>query len=188
MKLDFGLSHTMLSEEFRKAWPYEFGLVYSVTLTKTSLQTQLQVRNEGTQNFEFQVLMHTYLNIAVCLSSSWLFFGNSHLSLDDFRLTEIHRISPLFASRTSSPRPTSTRPARLPPTPKPPRLWPSPEKPTAFTRTLIPPCRSLSPLLQTTNLCFRLPARPWRMLWSGTRGSKRPRAWLTLARMRHTRT
>ncbi|KAJ5564945.1 hypothetical protein N7513_001187 [Penicillium frequentans] len=63
VKLDFGLSHTMLSEEFRKAWPYEFGLVYSVTLTKTSLQTQLQVRNEGTQNFEFQVLMHTYLNI-----------------------------------------------------------------------------------------------------------------------------
>ncbi|KAJ5280837.1 hypothetical protein N7478_006209 [Penicillium angulare] len=64
VKLDFGLSHTMLSEEFRKAWPYEFGLVYSVTLTKNSLQTQLQVRNEGTQNFEFQVLMHTYLSVA----------------------------------------------------------------------------------------------------------------------------
>ncbi|KAJ6084126.1 hypothetical protein N7486_010926 [Penicillium sp. IBT 16267x] len=64
VKLDFGLSHTMLSEEHRKAWPYEFGLVYSVTLTKNSLQTQLQVRNEGAQNFEFQVLMHTYLNIA----------------------------------------------------------------------------------------------------------------------------
>jgi len=76
VKLDFGLSHTMLSEESRKAWPYEFGLVYSVTLTKTSLQTQLQVRNEGTQNFEFQVLMHTYLNIAVCLSSRLLgYFG-----------------------------------------------------------------------------------------------------------------
>ncbi|KAJ5778104.1 hypothetical protein N7520_001350 [Penicillium odoratum] len=64
VKLDFGLSHSMLSEEFRKAWPYGFGLVYSVTLTKTSLQTQLQVRNEGTQNFQFQVLMHTYLKIA----------------------------------------------------------------------------------------------------------------------------
>ncbi|KAJ5579816.1 uncharacterized protein N7459_005801 [Penicillium hispanicum] len=63
VKLDFGLSHTMLSEEFRKAWPYEFGLVYSVTLTKATLETALQVRNEGTQNFEFQVLMHTYLNI-----------------------------------------------------------------------------------------------------------------------------
>ncbi|KAJ5622355.1 Aldose 1-/Glucose-6-phosphate 1-epimerase [Penicillium herquei] len=64
VKLDFGLSHTMLSEEFRKAWPYEFGLVYSVTLTETSLRTQLQVRNEGTENFEFQVLMHTYLSVA----------------------------------------------------------------------------------------------------------------------------
>ena len=67
MKLDFGLSHTMLSEEFRKAWPYEFGLVYRVTLTKSTLQTALEVRNEGTQNFEFQVLMHSYLRIAVCL-------------------------------------------------------------------------------------------------------------------------
>ncbi|KAJ5610620.1 hypothetical protein N7510_007339 [Penicillium lagena] len=63
VKLDFGLSHSMLSEEFRKAWPYEFGLVYSVTLTKDALETTLQVRNEGKQNFEFQVLMHTYLNV-----------------------------------------------------------------------------------------------------------------------------
>ncbi|CAL5873630.1 uncharacterized protein PFLUO_LOCUS7911 [Penicillium psychrofluorescens] len=63
VKLDFGLSHGMLSEEFRKAWPYEFGLVYSITLTKDALETTLQVRNEGKQNFEFQVLMHTYLNV-----------------------------------------------------------------------------------------------------------------------------
>lgn len=58
----------MLSEEHRKAWPYEFGLVYSVTLSKNTLQTELQVRNEGTEKFEFQVLMHTYLHVAVCLS------------------------------------------------------------------------------------------------------------------------
>ncbi|KAJ5811989.1 hypothetical protein N7474_008290 [Penicillium riverlandense] len=63
VKLDFGLSHSMLSEEFRKAWPYEFGLVYSITLTKDALETTLQVRNEGKQNFEFQVLMHTYLHV-----------------------------------------------------------------------------------------------------------------------------
>ncbi|KAI2792385.1 hypothetical protein POX_b02422 [Penicillium oxalicum] len=63
VKLDFGLSHTMLSEEFRKAWPYEFGLVYSVTLTKSALKTSLQVTNEGKENFEFQVLMHTYLSV-----------------------------------------------------------------------------------------------------------------------------
>jgi glucose-6-phosphate 1-epimerase len=65
VKLDFGLSHSMLTEEFREAWPYEFGLVYSVTLTKDTLETALQVRNEGKQNFDFQTLMHTYLNIAV---------------------------------------------------------------------------------------------------------------------------
>lgn len=65
VKLDFGLSHSMLTDEFRAAWPYEFGLVYSVTLTTDSLETSLQVRNEGQQNFEFQVLMHTYLSIAV---------------------------------------------------------------------------------------------------------------------------
>jgi glucose-6-phosphate 1-epimerase len=55
----------MLSEEFRKAWPYEFGLVYSVTLTKEGLETSLQVQNKGNENFDFQVLMHTYLRIDV---------------------------------------------------------------------------------------------------------------------------
>lgn len=55
----------MLSEDFRKAWPYEFGLLYSVTLTKNSLETSLQVQNKGGQNFEFQVLMHTYLKVDV---------------------------------------------------------------------------------------------------------------------------
>ncbi|KAJ9208817.1 hypothetical protein DTO166G4_2197 [Paecilomyces variotii] len=63
VKLDFGLSHTMLSEEFKKAWPYEFGLVYSVTLAKDSLTTTLQVQNKGSKAFEFQVLLHSYLNI-----------------------------------------------------------------------------------------------------------------------------
>lgn len=56
----------MLSEEFQKAWPYKFGLVYSVTLTKGSLETSLQVQNQGEQNFDFQVLMHTYLSVEVC--------------------------------------------------------------------------------------------------------------------------
>ncbi|PWY66954.1 apospory-associated protein c [Aspergillus eucalypticola CBS 122712] len=63
VKLDFGLSHPMLSKEFQKAWPYKFGLVYSVTLTKGSLETSLQVQNQGEQNFDFQVLMHTYLSV-----------------------------------------------------------------------------------------------------------------------------
>ncbi|KAE8344160.1 hypothetical protein BDV24DRAFT_127512 [Aspergillus arachidicola] len=63
VKLDFGLSRPMLTEDFQKAWPYDFGLVYSVTLTKEILETSLQVQNKGSQNFDFQVLMHTYLKI-----------------------------------------------------------------------------------------------------------------------------
>ncbi|KAF2760332.1 galactose mutarotase-like protein [Pseudovirgaria hyperparasitica] len=64
VKLDFGLSNANLSDEFKKAWPHEFGLVYSVTLTKIGLHTSLNVRNEGSGTFEFQVLLHTYLRIA----------------------------------------------------------------------------------------------------------------------------
>lgn len=55
----------MLSEEFRQAWPYEFGLMYSVTLSKEGLETSLQVQNKGDRAFEFQVLLHTYLRVDV---------------------------------------------------------------------------------------------------------------------------
>ncbi|KAL1989186.1 hypothetical protein VTN96DRAFT_3733 [Rasamsonia emersonii] len=63
VKLDFGLSSDMLSEEFRKAWPYEFGLVYSVTLSSEGLETSLQVQNKGTEAFEFHVLLHNYFRV-----------------------------------------------------------------------------------------------------------------------------
>jgi glucose-6-phosphate 1-epimerase len=65
VKLDFGLSSANLSEEHRKAWPYDFGLVYSVTLGKDALQTMLNVRNEGKESFEFQMLLHTYFKCDV---------------------------------------------------------------------------------------------------------------------------
>ncbi|KAF2418251.1 galactose mutarotase-like protein [Tothia fuscella] len=63
VKLDFGLYSTALSDEARKAWPYDFGLVYSVTLSQEGLRTVLNVRNEGKEAFEFQVLLHTYLRV-----------------------------------------------------------------------------------------------------------------------------
>lgn len=63
VKLDFGLYSGNLSEEARKAWPLDFGLQYSVTLAKDSLQTVVSVRNEGEQSFEFQFLLHTYLRV-----------------------------------------------------------------------------------------------------------------------------
>lgn len=70
VKLDFGLSSNNLSAEAKKAWPYEFGLVYSVTLSKEGkLQTMLSVRNDGKESFEFQMLLHSYFAIPV---SVWI--------------------------------------------------------------------------------------------------------------------
>ena len=68
VKLDFGLSSSNLSAEHKKAWPYEFGLVYTVTLGKDGLQTMLNVRNEGKESFEFQMLLHTYFKIDVSIA------------------------------------------------------------------------------------------------------------------------
>ena len=63
VKLDFGLFPSGLSEETKKLWPHEFGLIYSVTLGVDSLQTMLNVRNEGQESFEFQMLLHTYFSV-----------------------------------------------------------------------------------------------------------------------------
>jgi glucose-6-phosphate 1-epimerase len=65
VKLDFGLDRNSISDESRKAWPLDFGLVYSVTLGKDSLQTVITVRNEGEESFEFQFLLHTYFRVNV---------------------------------------------------------------------------------------------------------------------------
>ena len=67
VKLDFGLSSGMLPDEMRQKWPYEFGLVYSVTLGKDTLETGLHVQNTGGGSFEFQALFHNYLRIEACL-------------------------------------------------------------------------------------------------------------------------
>jgi glucose-6-phosphate 1-epimerase len=65
IKLDFGLSSSQLSEDAKKAWPYDFGLVYSVTLARDGLQAILRVQNEGKESFEFQMLLHSYFRIDV---------------------------------------------------------------------------------------------------------------------------
>jgi glucose-6-phosphate 1-epimerase len=68
VKLDFGLSPSNLSEETKALWPFEFGLIYSVTLGKDSLITTLVVRNEGEEAWEFKTLLHTYFKIKVISS------------------------------------------------------------------------------------------------------------------------
>ncbi|KAI9715457.1 MAG: hypothetical protein M1812_005933 [Candelaria pacifica] len=63
VKLDFGLEPSSLGEESRKAWPYNFGLVYSVTLSREGLGTSMMVRNEGQEAFSIQFLLHTYFKV-----------------------------------------------------------------------------------------------------------------------------
>ncbi|KAJ9622104.1 uncharacterized protein PV06_05820 [Exophiala oligosperma] len=63
VKLDFGLSSSMLDPGVQKKWAYDFGLVYSVTLGKDKLECQMHVQNKGSEAFDFQVLFHTYLAV-----------------------------------------------------------------------------------------------------------------------------
>ncbi|KAH8169064.1 aldose 1-epimerase domain-containing protein [Sarocladium implicatum] len=63
VKLDFGLSSENLDESIRSKWPFSFGLLYSVTLDRDSLNTTLVVTNDGDIPFECQTLMHTYLRV-----------------------------------------------------------------------------------------------------------------------------
>lgn len=65
VKLDFGLSETMLDEATRKKWPHAFGLTYSVTLSPGELQTSIEVRNTGEEAWEFKTLLHSYFGIDV---------------------------------------------------------------------------------------------------------------------------
>lgn len=65
VKLDFGLSSAMLPEKTKKLWPYEFGLVYSVTLSKSRLEAQLHVQNKDDKPFDFHVLYHSYFTCKV---------------------------------------------------------------------------------------------------------------------------
>ena len=61
--VDFGLGPENLSVDARKAWPFDFGLIYSVTLAAGSLETKILVRNEGGESWNFQTLFHTYLRV-----------------------------------------------------------------------------------------------------------------------------
>ncbi|KAF7548018.1 hypothetical protein G7046_g8829 [Stylonectria norvegica] len=63
VKLDFGLSSSSLSEETQALWPYKFGLLYSVTLDRDSLNTTIVITNEGDVAFDFQTLLHTYFRV-----------------------------------------------------------------------------------------------------------------------------
>ncbi|KAG0133461.1 galactose mutarotase-like domain-containing protein [Tuber indicum] len=63
IQVDFGLGPENLTVDQRNQWPYEFGLIYSVNLSISSLETKMLVRNEGSETFDFNVLFHTYFRI-----------------------------------------------------------------------------------------------------------------------------
>ncbi|KHN97717.1 Aldose 1-epimerase family protein [Metarhizium album ARSEF 1941] len=63
VKLDFGLSSDGLAESVKALWPYKFGLLYSVTLDRESLNTTLVITNDGQESFDCQMLLHTYFNV-----------------------------------------------------------------------------------------------------------------------------
>lgn len=67
--LDFGLSRSSITPTFQQAWPYDFALTYSVTLRKGSIQVMLNVRNAGTEAFDFEMLLHSYFAVEVSTSA-----------------------------------------------------------------------------------------------------------------------
>ncbi|KAJ4296962.1 hypothetical protein N0V88_003878 [Collariella sp. IMI 366227] len=65
VKLDFGLSSAApgLDPKAAAAWRFKFNLIYSVILNKTSLTTSIVATNDGSEPWDCQVLMHTYLRV-----------------------------------------------------------------------------------------------------------------------------
>ena len=65
MKLDFGLSDSMLPEAPRTAWNHKFNLTYSITLSAEELNTTMVVGNVESAPWDFKILFHTYLQVGV---------------------------------------------------------------------------------------------------------------------------
>ncbi|KAG0336951.1 hypothetical protein BG004_007846 [Podila humilis] len=61
--VQLGLDHSMISDEFRKLWPFDFSLVYTIKLTVDHIETGLRVHNIGNRAFDFNTLLHTYFLI-----------------------------------------------------------------------------------------------------------------------------
>lgn len=77
MMNSLGLDHSMISEEHRQMWPFDFELVYTVILSADTLETHLRVQNIGDKAFDFNTLLHTYFLIPV----RWSKNGSGPLSL-----------------------------------------------------------------------------------------------------------
>ena len=61
----FSLNDTDLPPDIKKLWDHEFCMDYTVEVGETELKTTLQVQNPGTQPWEYNTLLHTYLRVPV---------------------------------------------------------------------------------------------------------------------------
>jgi hypothetical protein len=61
----FTLNDNDLSPDVKKLWDYEFSMDYTVEVNESELKTTLQVRNPGTEPWECNTLLHTYLRVPV---------------------------------------------------------------------------------------------------------------------------
>lgn len=95
--LDFGLSSAQLSADAKKAWPYDFALIYRVTLSKDGLQTMLNVQNKGNEPFEFQMLLHTYFKIEDISKTTITGLGSTSYIDKVLNATEQQQTSPTIS-------------------------------------------------------------------------------------------
>lgn len=61
--VQFGLGPEYLTKDLSSAWPYNFSLIYTVSLGETHLRVDMEVRNADTKPFEFNLLFHTYCRV-----------------------------------------------------------------------------------------------------------------------------
>lgn len=181
VKLDFGLSSANLSEAARKAWPMEFGLVYSVTLGKEGLQTMLNVRNQDTKAWEFQMLLHSYFAVDEISKTKVTGLGRyapQHTTTAQPLYLALLTDTPHTAPRTSTNSSTPNKPNKAPPTSR------SPAKSTASTppssKTPHRSSKTASPRWTSCETTSRTPS-------SGTRGLRSRKRWVTLSRRRGIR-
>lgn len=63
LTVQFGLGPENVSKELQSAWPYDFTLIFSVSLGSDTLETSLSITNPGNVAWDFQTLLHTYFYI-----------------------------------------------------------------------------------------------------------------------------
>lgn len=68
----FQLTPHDLDSSQRRLWDAEFQLAYTVKLAETELKTELEVYNPGTEPFECNTLLHTYLRVDVRCSLAYI--------------------------------------------------------------------------------------------------------------------